>query len=182
MEFDDVLGPNILHRHGAERWNDVPVDDCAVELLGLRLAMDLHVGAHAPRREVGDGGVRLGFRRDRVQAELDAVDDGGRFAAPLVDRHPGEWSEGHPLEAGGTPGLDDVDLAAVALDAHAEAGEIAVPVDGVLAGDRQGGDAAGGEAEGASLRHGDPRREARTGAEGPERVIKPQTCGINPWE
>ena len=62
-----------------------------------------------------------------------------------------------------------------------EPGEIAVPVDGVLAGDRQGGDAAGGEAEGASLRHGYPRREARTRAEGPERVIKPQTCGINPW-
>ena len=57
----------------------------------------------------------------------------------------------------------------------AEAGEIAVPVDGVPAGHRQGGDAAGGEAEGASFRHGYPRREARTRAEEPERVIKPQT-------
>ena len=94
---------------------------------------------------------------------------------------PANGSERHPVEAGGSAGLDDVDLASVALDADAEAGEIAVPVDGVLAGDRQGGDAAGGEAEGASLRHGDPRREARTRAEGPERVIKPQTCGINPW-
>ena len=41
-----------------------------------------------------------------------------------------------------------------------EPGEVAVPVDGVLAGGRQGGDAACGEAEGASLRHGDPRRRA----------------------
>ena len=56
----------------------------------------------------------------------------------------------------GPPGLDDVDLAAVALDADAEAGEVSVPVDGVLAGGRKGRDAAGGEAEGASLRHGDP--------------------------
>ena len=85
------------------------------------------------------------------------------------------------MKAGGSPGLDHVDLASVALDADAEAGKVAVPVNSVLAGHRQGGDAAGGEAEGASLRHGDPRREARTRAEGPERVIKPQTSGINPW-
>ena len=126
--------------------------------------------------------ILIGFRRDRVQPALDAVDDGGRFAAPLVDRHPGEWSEGHPLEAGGTPGLDDVDLAAVALDAHAEAGEVAVPVDGVPAGHRQGGDAAGGEAEGASFRHRVPQRRAPDPVPcGLGCVIKPQTSGINPW-
>ena len=39
-----------------------------------------------------------------------------------------------------------------------EPGEVAVPVNGVLAGDRKGRDAAGGEAEGAFLRHDGPRR------------------------
>ena len=159
MERDDILRVDVLHRHSSERRNDVPVDGGPVEILGLGFAMDLHIGSHAAGREIGDGGIGIGLRRDRVQAALDAVDDGGRFATPHVDRHPGERAERHPLEAGGSPGLDDVNLAAVALDADAEAGEIAVPVDGVLAGDRQGGDAAGGEAEGASLRHGDPRRE-----------------------
>ena len=85
------------------------------------------------------------------------------------------------MEAGGSAGLDDVDLASVALDADAEAGEIAVPVDGVFAGGRQGGDAAGGEAEAASLGHDDPRLAPAPEARGPRRVIKPQTCDINPW-
>ena len=107
--------------------------------------------------EIGHGGFGLGLRRDRVKPALDTVDDGGRLAAPLVDRHPGAGPEGHPLEAGGSPGLDNVNLAAVALDADAEAGEIAVPVKDILAGDRQGGDAAGSETEGAFLRHDGPR-------------------------
>ena len=158
MERDDILRVDVLHRHGSECRNDVPVDGGPVELLGLGFAMDLHIGSHAAGREIGDGGIGLGLRRDRVQAALDAVDDGGRFATPHVDRHPGAGPEGHPLEAGGTPGLDDVDLAAVGLDADAEAGEVSVPVDGVPAGGRKGRDAAGGEAEGASLRHGDPQR------------------------
>ena len=157
MERDDILRGNVLHRHGSERRNDVPVDGGPIEIDGFRLAMDVHVGAHAARREIGHGGCRLGLGRDRIEAALDAVDDGCRFAAPHVDRHPGEGAERHPFEPRGSAGLDDVDLAAVALDADAEAGEVAVPVKDILAGDRQGGDAAGGEAEGAFLRHDGPR-------------------------
>ena len=119
-----MLRADILHRHGSECRDDVPVDGGSVELLGLRLAVDLHVGSHGAGCEIGDGGVRLGLRRDRVQAALDAVDDLGSLAPPLVDGLPGDGSEGHPLQAGGSAGLDDVDLAAVALDAHAEAGDI----------------------------------------------------------
>ena len=156
MELDDVLGTDVLHRHASERRNDVLVDGGAVELLGLRLAVDLDVGAHAPRREIGDGGVRLGLGRDGVEAALDAVDDAGRLTAALVERLAGDRSEGHPLQAGGSAGLHDIDLAAVALDAHAEASQIAVPVEGVPAGGRQGGDAADGETKGASLRHDAP--------------------------
>ena len=142
-----MAGPDVLHRHGAEGRDDVLVDGGAVEALRLRLAVDLHVGAHAARREIGDGGVRRDLRRDRFQTALDAVDDFGGLAAALVDRLPGDGPEGGALEAGGSAGLDDVDLAAVALDAHAEAREVAVPMDGVPAGGRQGGDATGGEAE-----------------------------------
>ena len=166
MELDDMTGPDVLHRHRSECRDDVPVDGGAVELLRLRLAVDLHIGAHGARREIGDGGVGLGLRRERVEAALDTVDDLGRLAAPLVDRLPGDGSEGDALQAGGSAGLDDVDLAAVALDAHAEARKVAVPVDGVPAGGRQGGDAAGDEAEGASLGHGTPRIAADPGSEG----------------
>ena len=168
MELDDMTGPHVLHRHVSERGDDVQVDGGPVEAFRLGLAVDLHVGAHAARREVGDGGVGLGLRRDRVEAALDAVYDLGGLAAPLVDRLPCDGSEGDAFQAGGSAGLDDEDLAPVALDAHTEAREVAVPVDGVPAGGRQGGDAAGGEAEGASLRHGVPRRcgaiRASTGA------------------
>ena len=86
--------------------------------------MNVHVGAHAACREIGDGGFGLGLGRDRFLAALDAVDDRGRFAPPHVDRLPGAGSEGHPPEAGGSPGLDDVDLPAIALDPDAEALDI----------------------------------------------------------
>ena len=144
----------------AERGDDVKVDGGPVEAFRLGLAVDLHKGAHAALREVGDGGVGFGLRRERVEAALDAVDDLGRLPAPLVDYLPRDGSEGDALQAGRPPGLDDIDLAAVALDADAEAGEIAVPVNRVSAGGWQGGDASCGEAEGAPLRHGVPRRKA----------------------
>ena len=84
-----MLRADGLHRHGSERRNDVPVDGGPVQLLGLRLAMNLHVGAHAPGREIDHGRFRLRLGRDRIEAALDAVDDGCRFAAPHVDRLPG---------------------------------------------------------------------------------------------
>ena len=65
----------------AERGDDVKVDGGAVEAFRLGLAVDLHVGVHAVRREVGDGGVGLGLRRDRVEVALDTVDDLGRLPA-----------------------------------------------------------------------------------------------------
>ena len=157
VEFDDVARPHVLHRHVAERGDDVEVDGGAVEALRLRLAVDLHVGAHRARREVGDGGIGFRLRRERVEAALDAVDGLGRLAAALVDGLSGDGAEGDALEAGGSARLDHIDLAAVALDADTEPGKVSVPVNRVLAGGQQGGDAAGGEAEGASLRHGGPR-------------------------
>ena len=41
---------------------------------------------------------------------------------------------------------------------HPKSRQVAVPIEGVLAGGRQRGDAADGETEGASLGHGVPRR------------------------
>lgn len=41
------------------------------------------------------------------------------------------------LRASEGAGLDDVELAAVGIDADAEAGEVAIPEDGVLAVDRE---------------------------------------------
>ena len=124
-----MTGPDVLHRHGSERRHDVFVDGGAVELFGLGLAVDVDVGAHAARRQIGDGGLGLELRWDRVQTALDAVDDFGGLAPALVDRLPGDGSEGDALEAGGSARLDDISLAAIALDAHAEAGKVAVPVD-----------------------------------------------------
>ena len=55
------------------------------------------------RREVGDGGVRLGVGRD-------GVDDAGCLAPALVECLPGDRSEGDALQAGGSFGLHDIDL------------------------------------------------------------------------
>ena len=82
--------------------------------------------------QVGDGGLGRRFRGLRILAPLDAVDDNSRLAPALVDRLGADRPQGHPLQAGRPPGLDDVELAPGGVDPHAEAGEVAVPEDRIL--------------------------------------------------
>ncbi len=54
--------------------------------LGIGLALDRDVGAHAPGREVGDGGVGPGFRRDRVvEAATLLLGPRSRLPAMMID-------------------------------------------------------------------------------------------------
>ena len=71
-----------------------------------------------------------------------------------VDRQLRARSERDALEARGTSGLHDIDLAAVLLHPHSETGQFVVPEEGVLAVRPQRLHEAGGQLEGASLGHG----------------------------
>ena len=42
-------------------------------------------------------------------------------------------ADGHALQAARPPALDNVDLAAGSIDPHAEAGQVVIPEDGLLA-------------------------------------------------
>ena len=76
----------------------------------------------AARGEIGDGGLGRRLRRHRVLAPLDAVDDDSRLAPALVDRLGADRPQGHPLQAGRPPRLDDVELATGGVDPYPESG------------------------------------------------------------
>ena len=97
------------------------------------------------------GGCRL--LEYGILAPLDAVDDLCRLAPALLDRLALARAQGHALEAGRSPRLDDIGLAAGGVDPHTEAGQVAVPEDGILAVDRQSVDDALAQSECASPRH-----------------------------
>ena len=63
-------------------------------------------------------------------------------------------AEGHALRAAEGAGLDDEDLLARGVDPDAEAEQVAVPEDGVLAIDRETVNDALGEGADLALRHG----------------------------
>ena len=73
----------------------------------------------------------------RFLAPLDAVDDLGCALACLGGGDLAVGAEGDTAWPAARPALDDVDLAARGVDAHAEAGQLAVPDDDVALGDRE---------------------------------------------
>ena len=128
-------------------------------LVGLgryRPAPDTEMDGQTAGRQIGDRGLGRRLRRQRIVAALDAVDDLCRLTSPVFDRDGGIGSEGDSLQAGRAPGLDHIDLAPCSMDPDSEAGEVPVPEDGILVGDRQPVDAAPGQFDRASPRHGLP--------------------------
>ena len=90
------------------------------------------------RGKVGDGRRGGRLRLDRGLAELDARDDlGGLLAGLGGGDGVAVLADGDALRTAEGAGLDDVELAAVGIDADPEAGEVVVPEDGVLAVDRE---------------------------------------------
>ena len=128
----DVGGRDILERLRPQGGQDVVLQGHPVVLGRVRLAPDRDMVLEAACGEVGDGGLRRRFRGLRILAPLDAVDDNSRLAPALIDRLGADRPQGHPLQAGRPPGLDDVELAPGGVDPYPEAGEVAVPEDGIL--------------------------------------------------
>ena len=134
--------------------------------------MHRHVDPEIPLRQTGHREHGRGRRRKGILAALDPVDD---RRAPLPRLPGGEVAvppETDAPEPGRPSGLDHVDLAAAGVDAHAEAGEVAVPEDGILLLDAKRVDGALGDSEFASPRHGAPSPIADDG----RRAIRHQTA------
>ena len=110
-------------RHHAEGGEDVVLKGAPVDACGVRIAVLCDVGAHVALGEVGDGGAGLGQECCGFLAPLDAVDDLGCALAGLCGGDLAVGAEGDAAWPATRPALDDVDLAARGVDAHAEAGQ-----------------------------------------------------------
>ena len=156
-----TLGPvryrRACYRNGASRASLVPVDD-SLGLVDDYLPGAPRYRHHCRRRRSprqldlpgepltrGAGGRLLACLRAsphrlrpcrlwryRFLAPLDAVDDLCRLLSSLVDRDAVVGPQGHPLQAGRSPGLDDIEFAPGSVHPHAKAGQVAVPEDGIL--------------------------------------------------
>ena len=89
----------------------------------------------------------------RFLAPLDAVDDLGCALARLCGGDLAVGAEGDAAWPATRAALDDVDLAARGVDAHAEARELTVPDDDVARGDRERIHRPAGEGQRATARH-----------------------------
>ena len=117
---------------------DVVLQRAPVDAGGVRIAVLGDVGAHVALGEVGDGGgAGVGRRRSGFLAPLDAVDDLGRALSRLGGGDLAVGAERDAARPAAGAALDDVDLAPRGIDAHAEAGQIAVPDDDVALGHRE---------------------------------------------
>ena len=89
----------------------------------------------------------------RLLAPLDAVDDLGCALTRLCGGDLAVGAERDAAWRATRPALDDVDLAARGVDAHAEAGELTVPDDDVALGDRERVHRPAREGQRATARH-----------------------------
>ena len=153
MQRRDVGALDQAKRHHAERRQDVVLERAPVDACGVRIAVLCDVGAHVALGEVGDGGAGLGQERTRFLAPLDAVDDLGCALAGLGGGDLAVGAEGDAAWPATRPALDDVDLAPRGVDAHAEAGQLAVPDDDVALGDRERVHRPARERQRATARH-----------------------------
>ena len=153
MQRRHVLRSDILQGLLSQGGKDVVLDRQPVVLGRPGLAPHRDMVLETPFREIGDGRLGLRFRRERVLAPFDAVDDDGGLAPMLVDRLVADPPQGDPLQAGRPPGLDDVELAPGGVDTDAEAGKVAVPEDRVLAVGLEAFHNPLGQSERAPLRH-----------------------------
>ena len=143
-------------RQRAQRRQDVVVERAAIDAGRVRVAVDRHVGAQVARGELGDGGLGAAAQGVCVLAPLDAVDDPGGPLARLLGAERAVGAEGDAARRTVGPALHHIDLAARGIDAHAEAGEVAVPVDRVRAAGRQALHRAPGNGEAAPPGHRPP--------------------------
>ena len=103
--------------------------------------------------QIGHGERGLRRCRHGVLAPFDAVDDGNRLFARLLDGELAMPAEGNALRSSRAAALDDIDLAPGRIDANSEAGQFAIPEDGVVCFDGQPVDGSFGDCELGSFWH-----------------------------
>ena len=178
MQRRDVGALDQAKRHHAERRQDVVLQRAPVDACGVRIAVLCDVGAHVALGEVGDGGAGLGQERARLLAPLDAVDDLGCALACLGGGDLAVGAEGDAAWPATRPALDDVDLAARGVDAHAEARQLTVPDDDVARGDRERVHRPAREGQRATARHPRHIPTPHTPVNGKHTVITSQPTEI----
>ena len=128
LQVGDLAAPDFGDRPLAEGGHDIALDGEPVLGGGGGLAAHRDMLAQVTLGEGGKGGA-CGFlgRALRVLAGPDAGDDEGGTAAGFCGADDAVAAHGDALRARRAPGLHDIDLGARGIDAHAEAGEGAVP-------------------------------------------------------
>ncbi len=86
-------------RHLSQRRQDVVVERSPVDPLGVRVTVHRHMRLHVPFRQIGNGERGLRRCRHRVLAPFDAVDDGNRLFARLLDGELAMPAEGNALRS-----------------------------------------------------------------------------------
>ena len=122
------------------------VEGHPIELGGGCLAVDLDMSPHEALRQIGHKRLGPGQRGHRLLAALDTVDDDGSLLAGLLGCYRSMLADGNAPGPARPPALHDVGLAPRGGDTDTEAGEVAVPVEGILA--------IGGERVDGALRDG----------------------------
>ena len=143
----DVLAPDLPDRQTADGGIDEPAHHPAVLRFRARLAIDRHIFLQepAPERRHGRRLVRLRLARAGIDALLRQGQDFQRPGPRLIDAHRTVRADGEPAQPAADAGLDDVFLPARGADPEPEAGQFAVPIDGVAAVRPDGVDAALGQ-------------------------------------
>ena len=140
-------------RHRSKRRQDVVVERSPVDPLGVRVAVHRHMRLQVPLRQIGNGERGLGRCRHRVLAPFDAVDDGNRLFARLLNGELAMPAQGNALRSARSAALHHKDLAPGRIDANSEAGQFAIPEDRVPSLDGQPVDGSFGDCELGSSWH-----------------------------
>ena len=134
------------------------VERSAVDPRSVRVAVHRHVRLQVALRQIGHGERGLRRCRHRVLAPFDAVDDGNRLFARLLDGELAMPAEGNALRSARSAALHHIDLAPGRIDADSEAGQFAIPEDRVPSLDGQPVDGSFGDCELGSSWHRIPVR------------------------
>ena len=129
LQVGDLAAPDFRDRPLAEGGDDIALDGEPVLGGGGGLAAhrDMLAQVTLGKRSKGGACGFLGRALCEVLARPDTGDDEGGTAAGFCRADDAVAAHGDALRARRAPGLHDIDLGARGIDAHAEAGERAVP-------------------------------------------------------